>query len=140
MAAVRKSIQELFQEGRAFEAASDLPAATKAYQALLKRNPLYWDAYARLMVLYRKQQLHREEQVLIKAAINNYETDVKASQTKWTAKNTKAARISKALANALGLLNKKGLPTSEDKQISLWRKRLTLLNERIKRVALTKRR
>jgi type III secretory pathway lipoprotein EscJ len=69
----------------------------------------------------------------LKHAIASYEQDVKTDQSAWVAENSKSARLSKALAKALNLLNRKGLPVHEDKQIGIWRKRMTLVSQKFKK-------
>jgi hypothetical protein len=69
---------------------------------------------------------------VIKKAISNYEAAVKDKQVSWAIKNPKPAQLSKALAKALGALNSKGLPPSEDKQVSTWHRHLIVVQKKLR--------
>ncbi|RYZ34466.1 MAG: hypothetical protein EOP49_34505 [Sphingobacteriales bacterium] len=121
----------MLEEAAEDEAAGKLEAAVTLYEAVVKQHPAHKAAYNRLMILLRKLKLYKKEAAVIKQAIAGYETAVKTRQASWSAKNAKPARLSKALAKALGMLTPKGLPTSEDEQIATWRKRLAMVKKKL---------
>jgi len=107
-------------------------AAEKAYLKIIQETPAVYEAYDRLLVIYRKQKAYRKELSIVNKAIKAFETAFLDKQKQWIKENKTTAKLSKTLAEKLGVINKKGLPVSEDPLIEKWRKRKTVITKRLK--------
>lgn len=130
--AVKYTSQNLHVRAREAEQAGETDTAEKLYKQALKNDPLDDLAWNRLMVTYRRRKDYKQEQQIIKAAIAAHVQHAQDDQAAWLKRNRKTARTAKALVKSLGLLDRKGMPKLETRQLEAWRKRLTLVNKRIK--------
>ncbi len=119
------------EKAMALEKESDLPGASKAYDAVIRYSMRNEFAYQRLMIIYRKQNdIQKELRVLtkgIKVFTEFYQSQRKAIP------GPKVARLSKAISRAIGLLDEKGRPLYAPEPISRWMKRKELLEKKIAR-------
>ncbi len=127
------SIKDLLEQAQQLEAESRLPEAAAHYSKAISADPLNTFAYNRLMIIFRKQKEYRKELTVINKAIKTYEDSLRQEQQAWLKNNRKMARLSKALAHSLGLIDPKGKPLHEDRMVSSWRKRRELVMGKLKK-------
>ncbi|MDO6432972.1 tetratricopeptide repeat protein [Flavitalea sp. BT771] len=128
------SDKELLARAKALELDGETDEAIEAYQRVLRNQPLNETAIARLLVLYRREKLYKQELAVLKAAISAYEAEQLAMQQAWRKKHQKAARISLSLARKLageGTV-KKGAVIYDDRLVTTWRKRKAVVMKRLK--------
>lgn len=113
----------------ALEAAGQLEEAAKQYEAAISHRPAEERPYQRLMIIYRKLKMPKQEQRVIKAGIAAFE-----SIFRKVSKDKKLTTLSQRLMISSGLANKKGQPVFEPEPIATWKKRLQLLTRKIKGV------
>ena len=121
------SIKDLVTTAEDMEA-SDLPAASKLYEQVLKEDPLNEKAYNRLMLVYRKLKDYNAELQIINRGIKAY-TDF---YNKGKSKSKKVIDISNKLAKSFGLVDKKGNSTYDPEPIAKWEKRKMVVEKRLK--------
>jgi lipopolysaccharide biosynthesis regulator YciM len=126
-----ETIADWLAKGLEWEKAGEVDRAVKAYERVIKKDPLREQAYDRLMIIYRKQKEYKKELAIIKAGIaafdKFYATAVKTSRDK------KVISISRALLKSTGLADKKGKPLFQREPIGKWAKRADLVKKRIMR-------
>lgn len=113
---------ELINKGKNAEAEQDSAAAIKDYQQAIKLKPSDQFAYSRLMIVYRKEKMYKEELQLIEEAIKNIQTIYDNKKTKFKS-NSNVSKLSNALMKSTGLIDKKGNRTYEPEPIATWKKR-----------------
>jgi tetratricopeptide (TPR) repeat protein len=118
--------KKLEKEGKTAE-------AEKAYLKIINDIPAAYEAYNRLLIIYRKQKEYRKELATVNKAIKAFETEILAKQKQWIKENKETARLSKSLAEKLGVIDKKGLPVSENPVMEKWRKRKEVITKRLKK-------
>jgi lipopolysaccharide biosynthesis regulator YciM len=128
------SFAALIETARQMETEGNVPEAEEIYLQLIKSDVINVEAYNRLLVIYRKQKEYRKELAIVNKAIKVYENNLLQEQKKWISSNKKAARLSRLLAKGLGLINKKGLPVRQDRQLASWHKRKSNLLKKIKKI------
>jgi tetratricopeptide (TPR) repeat protein len=121
----------LFQARKA-ERAGELPEAVDLYNQIVKQDPEEDYAYNRLMVYYRRQKEYRKELQVIRSAIAAHEQHAADYQQAWIKRNKTTARVAKALVKSLGLVDRKGKPVLENRQLAVWKKRMTVVRKRLK--------
>lgn len=131
MATQSVNSNELLESAREQERQGNLSQAEELYLMTIKADALKLEAYTRLMIVYRKQKLYKKELAIINKAIKTYEGAIKAEQQGRAQANRKAARLSKTLAEHLGLVDKNGLPVYEDKAVAGWRKRKQMVSHKL---------
>ncbi len=122
----------MLREARSQELEGNTNDAIKGYNLVISKDPLNAAAYNRLMILYRRLKDYRNEKAIIKQAIGAYEKEIRDDQRSWKKAHNKSARISLSLAQSMGLLTDKGFPVYEEPQIITWRKRLDIVQKKIK--------
>jgi tetratricopeptide (TPR) repeat protein len=130
--AVRYSSRNLHVRAKQAEQGGNPDEAVKLYNQALKNNPADELAYNRLMVYYRRKKEYKKELAIIRSAIASQLRHAQESGLQWLKKNRKTARTAKALVKSLGLVDRKGMPKLETRQIAAWRKRLALVLKRLK--------
>jgi tetratricopeptide (TPR) repeat protein len=130
------SVTELLEKATTFEEGNDFHGAIAAYIALLKKQPLNEKAYTRLMILYRKQKEYLKEAAVIEEAISKFSRDVTNGKKDKTATKKKPAgkieQLSLSLGKLTGLMDRKGKSLYDPEPIATWKKRLVLVNKRLK--------
>lgn len=124
---------EKIEAARKLEKEHDLEKAEKAYLKIIAETPNGYEAYNRLLVIYRKQKAYRKELSIVNKAIKAFENEQKENQKNWMKENRVAAKLSKSLALKLGVLNKNGLPVNKDPVVERWLKRKAVINKRLKK-------
>jgi tetratricopeptide (TPR) repeat protein len=130
--ATRISINAQLKRARSLESDGCTEEAIKDYRAIITQDRLNVDAYNRLMVLFRKQKDYKKEHQIIKKALHAFEKEIKENQREWKKTNRKSADLSENLAKALGLLDNLGDPVYDDPQMMTWRKRLRVVEQKLK--------
>jgi len=116
-----KNAEQLEQEGNLTEAA-------KLYEQVIKTKQLEEHPYNRLMIIYRKLRLPKDELRVIKFAIAVFEAKyIKKSRSK------KLTELSNALMKSSGLANSKGKLTVYPEPISKCMKRKELVEKKVKK-------
>lgn len=129
--AVRYTSRNLHVRAKQAEQAGEPEEAVKLYNQALKNDPTDDLAYNRLMVYYRRKKDYKKELSIIQSAIASHLRHAQETGQQWLKKNKKTARTAKALVKSLGLIDKKGTPKLETRQIAAWRKRLTVVRKRL---------
>lgn len=131
--ATRYTSRNLHVRAKEAEKQGDTAEAVKYYYQALKNDPTDQLAYNRLMVYFRRRKEYRKELQVIQAAIASQQRHAMDAQQGWMRRNKKTARTAKALAKSLGLINQKGMPILETRQLATWRKRLNVVRQRLKK-------
>jgi tetratricopeptide (TPR) repeat protein len=124
-----ESIADLLAQGKDAEAATEWEEAEKTYHRVLKRDNNNLPAFKRLMIVYRKQKLFKEELAIINKAIDAFG---KLYQPK-TAHNKKVQSLSAKINKAFGMVDRKGNSLYEPGPVATWKKRKLLVEKRLKK-------
>lgn len=116
-----KQAEELEKQGRLEEAAG-------LYEAAIRSKPHDELPYQRLMIIYRKLKQSKDELRVIKAGLSVFESIYHKKS-----RNKKLTALSNALMKSAGLSNSKGQPVYYPEPINKWRKRLELLQKKLKK-------
>ncbi len=122
--------QETLDAARNLEREGKNEEAEKAYLKLIQNSPAIFEAYNRLLVIYRIRKDYRKELAIVNQAIKAFNKSLLDNQKEWMSKHRVAARLSRSLAVSLGLIDKKGLQINDDPLLVKWKKR----KERIQKV------
>jgi tetratricopeptide (TPR) repeat protein len=128
---VAKSFHELMTEAKEAEAEDPLNAA-KLYERAIKMEPHDQLAYDRLMIIYRKQKMYKEELNLINKGIKSFEEFYQKKTQKLLAKSKGIERLSNALAKSLGQKGKNVQPTYLPEPVPKWIKRRSIVEKKVK--------
>src|SRR5215831_10633670 len=122
MKTVSLTFDELTDKARQAEENDNIDTAIDNYKKTIKLQPHDILPYNRLMILYRKKKMYKEELKLINDAIKSIQEafDNRRSKPK---SNITVSRLSKALMKSTGLVDKKGNSIFEPQPISNWKKR-----------------
>ena len=120
-------VQEVKQAGE-LEKQGRLEEAAEVYEAAIRSKPHDEHPYQRLMIIYRKLKQPKDEVRVIKAGLSVFE-----SLYLKKSRNKKLTALSNALMKSAGLSHSKGKPVYFPEPINKWRKRLELLQERMKK-------
>ena len=131
--ATRHTSRNLHVRAKEAEKQGDTAEAVKYYYQALKNDPTDEIAYNRLMVYYRRRKEYKKELQVIQSAIASQQRHAQDFQQGWMRRNKKTARTAKALAKSLGLIDRKGMPVLETRQLDSWRKRLNVVRQRLKK-------
>ena len=123
------SIQQIIAKAKAAETARELDDAAGIYEQLVEQDNLNEYAYERLMIIYRKQQLYKDELRTINAGIKAFENFY---HSKLKGKSKKITELSNALLKSTGLLDKKGNTLYDPEPIGKWKKRKAVVEKKIK--------
>jgi tetratricopeptide (TPR) repeat protein len=122
--------ENAIESARSLEKDGQLKEAATYYEQALKENTLDEQAYDRLMIIYRKEKEYKKELNTILAGIKAYE-DFYKSNLKTSSK--KITDLSRALLRSTGLADKKGNLLYEPEPIARWRKRLGVIQKKLKK-------
>src|ERR1043165_2459570 len=101
-----KDIHEIIAKAKEAETNDDYEQSAKLLEEAIKIDPLNEYAYERLMIIYRKKKLFKNELKTINSGIKSFENFYK-KRIKYS-RNKKIAEISNALMKSIGLSDKKG--------------------------------
>ena len=133
MKPVEMSYDELVVKAKQAEGEEKFPEATSAYLKAIKLQPANLLPYSRLMILYRKQKMYKEELKVIEDGIRNIQAtyDNKKSKIK---SNATILKLSNALMKSTGLVDKKGQLLYEPEPVTTWKKRREIVINRLKKM------
>jgi tetratricopeptide (TPR) repeat protein len=128
------TFDELTDRARQAEENGDMDTAIDSYKKAIELQPADILPYNRLMILYRKKKMYKEELQLINDAIKNIQEafDQRKSKPK---SNATISRLSRAIMRSTGLTDKKGNSVYEPQPISNWKKRKQTVLKRLKEKA-----
>jgi hypothetical protein len=115
-----RNAEQLEKEGQLKEAA-------KLYEAAIKPKPVDEHPYNRLMIIYRKLKLPKDELRVIKQGIAVFET-----QYNKKSRNKKLTELSNKIMRSAGLADKKGNAIFHPEPVNKWMKRKELLEKKMK--------
>jgi DNA-binding SARP family transcriptional activator len=101
----------------------------RALEQTIKYHPTNEKAYSRLMIIYRKQQEYKKELKVINLAIKTFEEMFSRKQPAY---NPRIKALSKALAKATGLTDKKGNSLYEKGELAKWKRRKATVMKKLK--------
>jgi len=124
--------------GKQAESSGQPALAIKLYEKEIARGYNDLLPYERLLVLYRKQKNYREELHVLNRGIDRLQQQLTEHQKELFFKKpqrNKLLRQSKALAQKLGLLNKKGDHILLPQPLEKWLNRKKIVQKKIKKQA-----
>jgi hypothetical protein len=119
------------QLGAEEEAKGNLKEAAKYYESAIKDERADEFPFNRLMIIYRKQKLYRDELRVIKRGIKVFEDFYKRQSSK-TRKGKKLSELSEVFMKASGLKDKKGKLLYQPEPIGKWTKRKEVVEGKLK--------
>jgi hypothetical protein len=128
---VAKSFHELMNEAKEAEAEDSMNAA-KLYERAIKMEPHEQVPYDRLMIIYRKQKMYKEELNLINKGIKTFEEFYEKKTQKLLGRHKGAERLSNALAKSLGQKGKNVKEIYLPEPIPKWIKRRSIVEKKVK--------
>ena len=118
------------QLGTEEEAKGNLKQAAKYYESAIKDERADEFPYNRLMIIYRKQKLYKDELRVIKRGIKIFEDFYKRHSPK-TRKGKKLSELSEVFMKASGLKDKKGNLVYQPEPIAKWTKRKEVVEKKM---------
>ncbi len=106
----------------------DVRNAIKEYKLIALAYPKNEKAYNRLMILFRKLKMDKDELYWINKAVQNFREH---DNTKKHPANSRIAKLSKIISRSTGLTDKKGNPLHAPAPVEKWMKRKALLTKRM---------
>ena len=122
------SLKKRIKEAYKAEEKEDLSLAIKEYEEAITKDPLAEKAYDRLMILYRKETDYKKELRLITAGIKSFEKFYRSKKSR----SKKIVDISNKLNRSFGFTDKKGNNVYDPEPIARWKKRKTVVENKIK--------
>lgn len=130
MQVAQLTYDELLKQGRQAEDERNNADAITNYQKAIQIEPINKFAYNRLMIIYRKEKMYKEELKLIDEAITNIQTAYNKKKTKFKS-NSNVFKLSNALMKSTGLTDKKGDLVYEPEPVPTWKKRRQTVLKRL---------
>jgi tetratricopeptide (TPR) repeat protein len=128
---IAKSYNELLDQAKEAELASDVEKATKYYEKATRLEPLEPFSYNRLMIIYRKEKNYTAELNTIKRGIDNFFQDKKNREEIFNTKHKQAARLSKSLLKALQSPGSTDINKSYPEPVNTWVKRKLIVEKKL---------
>jgi tetratricopeptide (TPR) repeat protein len=125
------SSTETLTKARDAESAGKLEDAAALYEQLVKENISDEFVFDRLMILYRKLKLYKDELRIINKGIKVFEDIYKRSTGRKSAKQEKLTTLSNAFMKTAGLKDKKGNLLYIPEPLSRWMKRKTVVEKKL---------
>jgi tetratricopeptide (TPR) repeat protein len=119
------------QLGAGEEAKGNLEQAAKYYESAIKVERADEFPFNRLMIIYRKQKLYKDELRVIKKGIKTFE-DFYKRQTSKKGKGRKLSELSEAFMKTTGLKDKKGKLIYQPEPIGKWARRKEVVEKKMK--------
>ena len=116
---------------REAESAGKLEDAATHYEQLIKENSSDEFVFDRLMILYRKLKLYKEELRTINKGIKVFEDIYKKPTGRKSAKQEKLTTLSNAFMKSAGLKDKKGNLLYTPEPLSRWMKRKRVVEKKL---------
>jgi tetratricopeptide (TPR) repeat protein len=127
---VSKHYTELIKEGLLAEREGLFNDAISLYEEAIKQNPIEDKPYNRLMTLYRQEKEYEKELKVINKALKLYQDFYDHRPERIVGKNSKAARLSKALLQAVDGKKKKSEPYYPA-PVPAWIKRKSVVEKKL---------
>ena len=124
--------QSILQQAEAAEKNGDLESAEKLYKELIKQKAFNAAVYTRLMIIYRKQKMYKEELNLINKGIKTFEEFYEKKTQKLLGRHKGAERLSNALAKSLGQKGKNVKEIYLPEPIPKWIRRRSVVEKKVK--------
>jgi tetratricopeptide (TPR) repeat protein len=125
------SSTETLTKARDAESAGKLEDAAALYEQLVKENISDEFVFDRLMILYRKLKLYKDELRIINKGIKVFEDIYKRSTGRKSAKQEKLTTLSNAFMKTAGLKDKKGNLLYLPEPLSRWMKRKAVVEKKL---------
>lgn len=125
------SSTETLSKARDAESAGKLEDAAGHYEQLIKDNSSDEFVFDRLMILYRKLKLYKEELRTINKGIKVFEDIYKKRTGRKSAKQEKLTTLSNAFMKSAGLKDKKGNLLYMPEPLSRWMKRKAVVEKKL---------
>lgn len=122
------SLKKRIKEAYKAEEKEDLSLAIKEYEEAITKDPLAEKAYDRLMILYRKEKDYKKELRIITSGIKSFEKFYRSKKSR----SKKIVDISNKLNRSFGFTDKKGNNVYDPEPIARWKKRKTVVENKIK--------
>ena len=122
---------DIIEKAKQAEADENLQLAARLYEQALKEKPASEFPYNRLMIIYRKLKLYKDESRIINTGIKDFGEIYSQRAKKSGRKNSTVNRLSTALMKSSGLLDKKGNPVYDPEPINKWKKRKLLVEKKL---------
>ena len=123
---------EIFDKAKEAEAEGNLEDAAGLYERLVKANSSDEFVFDRLMIIYRKLKLHKDELRIINKGIKVFEDLHKKPAARKSEKQQKLATLSNAFMKSAGLKDKKGNLVYIPEPLSRWMKRKSIVEKKLK--------
>ena len=128
----KKEYKNLLQEAEDAEEKKDCVRAIKLYKQQIKKHPDEEYAYGRLMIIYRKEKMYKQELELINQGIKFFQEYYEKKLNENIGNNSKIKQLSASLIKSLGLSDKKGTNLYEPEPIPKWKKRKLVVEKKLR--------
>ena len=122
----------ILDQARESESEGKLDAAAALYEQLVKERSSDEFVFDRLMIIYRKLKLYKDELRIINKAIRVFEDLHKKPGRRKSEKQQKLSTLSEAFMKSAGLKDKKGNLVYIPEPISRWMKRRAVVEKKLK--------
>ena len=126
------SSAEIFDKARDAESNGNLEDAAALYEGLVKENNSDELVFDRLMIIYRKLKLYKDELRIINKGIKVFEDLQKKPAARKSEKQQKLATLSDAFMKSAGLKDKKGNLVYIPEPLARWIKRKSIVEKKLK--------
>lgn len=126
------SSAEILDQARESESQGKLEDAAVRYEQLVKENSSDQLVFDRLMIIYRKLKLYKDELRIINKAIKVFEDLHKKPARRNREKQQKLTTLSDAFMKSAGLKDKKGNLVYIPEPLSRWMKRRSIVEKKLK--------
>ena len=126
------SSAEILDQARESESQGKLEDAAVRYEQLVKENSSDQLVFDRLIIIYRKLKLYKDELRIINKAIRVFEDLHKKPGRRKSEKQQKLSTLSEAFMKSAGLKDKKGNLVYIPEPISRWMKRRAVVEKKLK--------
>ena len=126
------SSAEILDQARESESQGKLEDAAVRYEQLVKENSSDQLVFDRLMIIYRKLKLYKDELRIINKAIKVFEDLHKKPARRNRKKQQKLTTLSDAFMKSAGLKDKKGNLVYIPEPLSRWMKRRSIVEKKLK--------
>jgi len=120
---------DILEKAQLAEQEGELEKAAELYEEEIKNGKADDVPFDRLMIIYRKLKMPKDELRVIKTGIKRFEDHYKSFQ-KSTGK--KISELSNSFMKSSGLKDKKGKPTYQPQPIARWVKRQHIVEKKMK--------
>lgn len=129
---VVQSYKELIRKASEAERKGDTDTAVRLYRQAVKTEPSNEYPYDRLMIIYRKRKLYKEELKVINEGVKYFETFHDSKQKQLLGSNRKIVELSNAFMKRVGLKDNKGKNIYYPEPIPRWLKRKDIVEKKLK--------